>query len=560
MKTVLIILPFIICLYLLNAANASMSFIGNRYFSISELERISKEATTEKDSNNLSTSSKIIKAYHKSGFFDCSIKEGGNDTNQVVKINEGERSRIIGIILSGNTKVKTDTLLYHADFAPGIFFSESRVEELIDAMLKCYDDRGFPFCNISVEDVSRDSAGALITMAVDENIRCFFGKTVFTGALKTRSYVIERIMKLTEGASFSEEKLAKARERLFRSGLFESIDPPVISIKPGRRVTDITINLKEAAISSAEGVLGYKPQKSKTPEFSGYVDLNLRNIAGTMRGLRLHYLKEYPLTQADFYYFEPWIMKSNFDGELFFNFKIDEESYSFFESKLRVTFPISDNLKAFSGLTRSSTTYKTISSNDSILQTDYTTGSYAGMVLDLRDFPENPRKGIYLNVPLSIGIKSGSAGNFNEFKPEMFFECYYNPKGSHVLASLLHYASLITSDTNLHQAELLPLGGVTSLRGYRENQFYGKTILSMRNEYRYLLGKRGRGIIFLDLGSALDRSPDFWRGMRLNSIMAGYGVGFFMRTPAGYAGVDYGLGKGDPISGGKIHLILQNTF
>jgi hypothetical protein len=42
--------------------------------------------------------------------------------------------------------------------------------------------------------------------------------------------------------------------------------------------------------------------------------------------------------------------------------------------------------------------------------------------------------------------------------------------------------------------------------------------------------------------------------------LPGYGVGIRFETPLGIMGVDYGFGRGDSFSTGKIHFGIINSF
>ena len=43
-------------------------------------------------------------------------------------------------------------------------------------------------------------------------------------------------------------------------------------------------------------------------------------------------------------------------------------------------------------------------------------------------------------------------------------------------------------------------------------------------------------------------------------MLPGYGLGIRFDTPLGIMGVDYGLGKGDSFSEGKIHFGITSQF
>ena len=92
----------------------------------------------------------------------------------------------------------------------------------------------------------------------------------------------------------------------------------------------------------------------------------------------------------------------------------------------------------------------------------------------------------------------------------------------------------------LQLTDLFWFGGSQSLRGYRENQFWGKVVAWANLEYRFILNRNSRLFIFSDWGfyQALDNS------VKDNQVLPGYGLGIRFETPLGIMGVDYGLGKG----------------
>jgi len=106
-------------------------------------------------------------------------------------------------------------------------------------------------------------------------------------------------------------------------------------------------------------------------------------------------------------------------------------------------------------------------------------------------------------------------------------------------------------------SEKLPLGGTRSLRGYRERQFLGFRTGWFSLEYRLLLGKYSRVFVFLDAGAYSDRTPQ-QGNFTVGKI--GYGVGIRAESRVGIVGIDYGLGEGDGILDGKVHLQITSQF
>ncbi|MFQ6003658.1 MAG: BamA/TamA family outer membrane protein, partial [Candidatus Zixiibacteriota bacterium] len=110
--------------------------------------------------------------------------------------------------------------------------------------------------------------------------------------------------------------------------------------------------------------------------------------------------------------------------------------------------------------------------------------------------------------------------------------------------------------------EQFRLGGINSLRGYREEEFSGTQVAWANLEYRFLLGSGSRFFIFVDYGY-------FFRKARLaeNEILReisgkklGYGFGIRIDSGAGLFGIDYGIGEKDRLSEGKIHFGIVNRF
>ncbi len=94
------------------------------------------------------------------------------------------------------------------------------------------------------------------------------------------------------------------------------------------------------------------------------------------------------------------------------------------------------------------------------------------------------------------------------------------------------------------------------MRGYRQDQFLGSSVVWSNLEFRYWLGRRSRVFVFLD-GGYYSRTA---QNVRTEAFRSGYGLGFRLQTGLGVMGIDYGLGKGDDLMNGKLHISLINEF
>lgn len=502
----------------------------------------------------------LVRKYRQQGFLDAEISTETRADSLPLEIRKGPRARIAALTFMGNTKIPTDTLLTAAEFRPGEPFSAVRAEDLQQRVLRAYGDRGFPFAAVRIIDATRDSAGVALRLSVEENGRYYFGGLRVNRRPRTRPLTLLRLGRIREGAPFSERDYALLRERWMKSGLFESVDTLRLLQRPGRRILDLEAAFREAPVNSAEGLLGFDPE-SEGSGLSGALDLTLANIAGTFRKLTVRYRQETPMTRAEAAYTEPWIFGSPASAEAAVTYRAEEGDYTAQSARLRVFFPLRDNLKVYAGVFRSGhTALAAASPGDSLPVTTRTTLSEAGVILDTRDRPDNPRRGTFLTLPLSAGVSTTGNRTSRVIRTESTVEQCVPLHGRHLLFVGLRYAGVSAPDSGLPATELPVLGGTATLRGYREEAFRGRGVASSRFEYRFLPDPGSRLLLFLDLGAYDPRSPALSGTIAREEFLYGYGAGIHLSTLAGLVGLEYGLSRESPLSNGKIHVSFRNRF
>ncbi len=116
------------------------------------------------------------------------------------------------------------------------------------------------------------------------------------------------------------------------------------------------------------------------------------------------------------------------------------------------------------------------------------------------------------------------------------------------------------SSTRLDVSDLFQFGGTTTLRGYRENQFFASQIAYINLEYRFLTGRASSFYGFFD-GGYYSRPDDPVTGIAAQeNNLYGFGIGARVETALGVLNMNYALGEGDSFSNGKIHVGINNEF
>ena len=159
---------------------------------------------------------------------------------------------------------------------------------------------------------------------------------------------------------------------------------------------------------------------------------------------------------------------------------------------------------------------------------------------DSRDNIYDPHHGKYNSYSFEIG---GFGGDFSFRKLSADYRYYWElgkPKKdrmNHVLA-LNIAAGYAWGQMPLSQR--FSVGGA-NLRGYRDDQFRGNSMLRSSLEYRIPIAKKVQALAFVDYGYAWDHRDE--KRFDLGKMKTGYGVGLRFQSPIGPVRLDYGIGR-----------------
>jgi len=190
--------------------------------------------------------------------------------------------------------------------------------------------------------------------------------------------------------------------------------------------------------------------------------------------------------------------------------------------------------------------------------------------VDLLDQPNNPRGGLLYQTEISYAQKKNYPTSFFIPEKQKTYLINFSLDLNHFIPTLkkqtflvgLHFKGLNTDEDQVPISDQFKLGGINSIRGYREEEFFGTKIAWTNLEYRFLLDRNSRFFLFGDYGffqrkvlSGTDKDLKKISGKKL-----GYGFGLRIDSKAGLLGIDYGLGEDDSFSQGKIHFGVTNRF
>jgi outer membrane protein insertion porin family len=184
---------------------------------------------------------------------------------------------------------------------------------------------------------------------------------------------------------------------------------------------------------------------------------------------------------------------------------------------------------------------------------------------DSRYNPTTPTSGILYSTDYQTGSKQSNSngilapeGKSNTQRLLFDLSYYLSFFPRQVLAAELHLRDF--SSSTIDGSDLFRLGGASTLRGYREGQFFGSRMVWTNLEYRFLVAPRSYFFGFIDVGYIVQPVIAALSMTASEQSKIGYGIGVRMDSALGLIGVSFALGEGDTFSTSKIHIRLMNEF
>lgn len=493
-----------------------------------------------------------------------------NDSTQGFQLDfyifEGSEYHIGSITIRGSSILTEHELLIKMTTVPGGILIETTFQDDIMKLLALYEQYGYPLAKITIDAIiprfdSATKKGLLaMELRVTEGPRAKIGKIVILGNENTNENVITRELALQPGSYYNANDLTAARERVERLGFFESVSDPELYLDHDSTVI-ILIRVKEASTSAIDGVLGYNPPPSPTESgyLSGLVDLSLRDISGTGRNATLHYDRTTASTQTlEVTYLEPWLFgyPVNFNGG--FAQTQQDSTYTQTTASGNLSLALTQDIRIIGTLS-----YERVipSDEDSTLFTTYdsrtiTTGLSAS--IDTRDNSIAPRSGVIGLLGASYGIKDiyGPAEYIDSSTPASIglSTVSLDASGYHTLFSQkivgvigLHARSITATGGLLDESDLFRIGGIFTIRGYREQELIASRYAYANLELRFMMSQISFFDLFAD-GGYLVKDSTVSSAAESPQYPLSYGIGAQLESPLGILAISIGLPSNQPLS------------
>jgi outer membrane protein insertion porin family len=467
------------------------------------------------------------------------------------------------INISGNTMVNTKVLRKLISSKEGEFLNQKTLQQDSSNIAKYYEDKDY------ILDAIRPGADPKDGTVTFQVIEAVCEAIKIEGNTKTKDYVIKRNLRTKPGMVLRRRKLQRDLERLNNLGFFESVNiSPEPGTAPGKVILDVVV--KEQKTGLATLGVGYTGGGSGALRsgITGAVSYNEKNLRGKGQGAGFQWQRGVSVDSLSLSFFDPTI-----------NDRLDSFGVSLYNSRLfQIRQPLAnqpdqyalyDDKRAGGSVTfgrllgedfRAYLTYSTekIEITQDINSTNPVTGLGKGTVnsitpsvlYDTRDDIFNPSEGNYFSGSYELAGKF-LKGDYNFNKWILEYRKYFPLKRSHVIALRAWGGSI---NGNAPITESFYVGGTDTIRGYRDNLFWGTKMAVFNLEYRFPIAKIKMlsGALFGDAGNA-------WSPGQNSKLSTDAGAGVRLVFPTlglGVIRIDYAFGQ----QGSRSSIGIGQTF
>jgi outer membrane protein assembly factor BamA len=487
----------------------------------------------------------------ESGYLDCEIEidsiPGSSGDDIRITLYSGVRTKVGQINVTGQGAMGEEAILELLGVAEGSDFEPHRLEIAMRLLVRTLNEDGYPFAQAWITGVGHEPGSG----RVDLSISLIEGKTAvvsdifFEGISRTDSSIALRISRLKKDVPFDERALDRAQKYLVSSRLFEKVGKARVSGSTGNRV-DLVIPVEDRKRANYfSGVFGFSRKENGDYRMNGSLKLELKNIAGTARGVGFDWLNDgLGYSRTELVLREPFLFSTPMSLDLEVRQTVNDTLYDLVSAGGYISFPIGPVWSVSGGLAGDRTTFGDGSGLEKSSRKRYRLGLTA-----------EPGTWWRLRADLEGAMKTNDfidGSSEDETQLIYYFESSAEAGFSGTQTFFARMAAHgIISSGDITLSEMFALGGAKTLRGYRENQFRAEKTGYINLEYRF--GGESRIFLFDDVGTFF-REGEGW------TVKNGFGFGIRSTSKAGIVELSFGMGDQISLNETKIHISLIENF
>lgn len=475
--------------------------------------------------------------------------------------------RLLGLIALDDEKVKNT------------YFSLDVMQEDIKKLTEFYNDYGYAFASVGVENVVHpDEPVVDIYFTLEPREKVYVRRVELEGNYRTRDNVILRELRVADGQEFSGEKLRRTSERLNKLSYFKTVDTQLVPTgTPGE--VDLKIKVEEDNTGMLSAGIGY----STYDKVGVMANISEANLFGRGYMLNLQGYISAKEASMNLGFVNPRINDTNLGFGT--NVYAIEQEWTEFDkrtigSTISFSYPLGEYTGVHWGYRLDFYTLSNIKPYAAESIKAYEGDNWASVVnvgigRDTTDSRTMPTKGTKTSFNLYYG-GGGLGGDDNFIKGELEYGFFYSLTPSQVFhARGIAGGVFKNTDNTIPAFERFYIGGINSIRGYsledisprdpRTGESIGSDRMAHASlEYIWMFEKQlGLAIVpFFDIGVSVDsdQSSDLF-----SKPFYSTGLELRWRSPMGDLRFAYGIPLAKNVDGesrrnGRFEFTMGQAF
>lgn len=417
------------------------------------------------------------------------------------------------------------------------------------------ENRGFPFAELKIDSLEIKDYLISGVMNYNSGPLITWDSLEVSGATKTKQRYLQLISGLNLGEPFSQQELEKAAQTIRRSPYFTLIGMPIVSFQTQQ--AKATFNLQDRRVNVFDGVVGLFPNENEPGKMlvTGEVDLQLYHLGGKGRDFSVNWQRLNIQSQSlEIKAKEAFVFQSPLDFQVGFSLLKQDSSFVNRTFELDFGYRITDE-GYLSFFTRRQAgdliSPENLENNETLpAAIDYRWNQYGiGIDWDNLDSPVSPRKGSRIQAKFSLGNKriiqntglpEELYAGLEESSPQ-YHGWFSGEKHLYIKPGwgmwLRGVGGFLQNET-LFLNELYRLGGLKSIRGFNEKNFFAKRFGYLNFEQRLFFDQNSFLVVFADMG--ILENP--YEVQKIDHPFS-FGTGINLDTDGGLFSFVFALGK-----------------
>lgn len=478
----------------------------------------------------------------------------------------------------------TEDVLSRSGFRERLYAGQplqpAELARLQQRVLDGAENEGYPFAQVRLDSVQLRGADISARLHIERGPVVLFDSVRVVGKSKTKPRFLMKYLQIVPGQPYSQQRVDDAARLLRLLPYVQLREEPQVRFARGR--ARIYLLLDDRNANQFDAIVGVLPNSAaaagqKRVQVTGDVTLNLRNIGGGGKQLGVQWRKvDAASQQLDAGYQHPNFFGTPIDVAGTFNLFKQDSSFLTLRPRLQLshTSAQAGRFSVFVEQRNSRLLSRRELPRLTVLP-DNIDSRYTAYGLDVTrsslDDPLFPRRGTLLMAQGAVGTKAIRRNA--EVKPELYdglplrttqvtfsgrAEHYFRVGRQGVLLTRLRGEALV--NRRLFLNDLFRLGGLATLRGFNELQFYAAQYGVGTVELRQFTGPEAYVFLFADQAYLRQGLPD----APGEDAPTGLGAGLSFRTGAGIFQFVYSVGRtnGQPFAfnASKIHFGITSRF